>query len=192
MLEALITSNQKIMSKVFLFSALITTAGLTIALSPHYFKSWNISDDYSIRFSGRGAEGTFRGLTGTVDFDPQDLDNSRMDVRIDVKTIDTGNSTKNRHAKGDSWFDAEKYPQIRFRSKRFSRANAAYIVTGDLTLHGTTREVRIPFTFSEHANGGLFEGKFTIEREEYGIEGPLLSFTVDDEFEIELRVPVSR
>ncbi len=179
------------MQKVLSFIGILVASSLTIALSPYYMSNWNISDDYNIRFSGRGAEGTFKGLQGTVDFDPQNLSNARMDVQVDVKTIDTGNSTKNRHAKGDSWFDAAKYPLIKFRSKRFARSSSGYVVTGDLTLHGTTKEVRIPFTFSERTNGGLFEGKFNVNREEYGIEGPLFSFTVAEEFEIELRVPVS-
>lgn len=179
------------MQKVLVFFSLLTISTLFLAFSPMIFGSWAISDDYSIRFSGRGAEGTFKGLQGTVVFDPQDFSGARMNVSVDVKTIETGNSTKNRHAKGDSWFDAEKYPQIKFRSKRFSRTSAGYVVIGDLTLHGTTKEVRIPFTFSENGSGGLFEGKFTVNREEYGIEGPLFSFTVAEEFEIELRVPVN-
>ena len=160
------------------------------ALSPNFFRSWNITDDYSVRFSGRGAEGTFKGLQGSIAFDPTNLANARMDVSVDVKTISTGNNTKNKHARGDSWFDAEKYPQIKFRSKRFVSTGDSYQVTGDLTLHGTTKEVQIPFSFEESNSGGIFIGQFKIDREEYGIKGPLVSFMVGDEFTVDLRVPV--
>lgn len=173
------------------FLALILASATFLAFSPLYFSTWNISDDYNIRFSGRGAEGTFSGLEGTINFDPSDLSAARMDVSVDVKTISTGNNTKNKHARGDSWFDAERYPKITFRSQRFRRSGQAYEVVGNLTLHGTTKEVTIPFTFTENTDGGLFQGKFTVDRQVYGIEGPLLAFTVGDEFEIEMKVPVS-
>ncbi|MEL6972549.1 MAG: YceI family protein [Bacteroidota bacterium] len=179
-----------ITQKTIQLTGLVLVSTILFSFSSFYFSSWNISDDYNIRFSGRGADGTFSGLQGTINFDPANLANARMDVSVDVKTISTGNNTKNKHARGDSWFDAETYPKITFRSEQFRKKGQAYEVVGDLTLHGTTKEVTIPFTFTENTNGGLFVGTFTVDRQEYGIEGPLLAFTVGDDFEIELRVPV--
>ncbi|MEL7423299.1 MAG: YceI family protein [Bacteroidota bacterium] len=177
-------------SKMAQYTGLFLIAFSAFAFTPFYFSTWNIADDYNIRFSGRGAEGTFSGLQGTINFDAANLANAHMDVSVDVKTISTGNNTKNKHARGDSWFDAERYPKITFRSEQFRKKGQAYEVVGDLTLHGTTKEVTIPFTFTKNTNGGLFVGTFTVDRQEYGIEGPLLAFTVGDDFEIKLRVPV--
>ncbi len=178
-------------SQLAQFLGLSLIAFLALAFTPLYFSNWNISDNYNIRFSGRGADGTFSGLQGSISFDANNLANARMNVSVDVKTISTGNNTKNKHARGDSWFDAERYPKITFRSKQFRAKSEGYEVVGNLTLHGTTKEVTIPFTFTENEQGGLFIGTFTVDRQEYGIEGPLLAFTVGDDFEIELRVPVS-
>ncbi|MEM6844998.1 MAG: YceI family protein [Bacteroidota bacterium] len=153
---------------------------------------WQIGKDYSIQFSGSGAEGTFSGLSGTIVFDPDALGQARFDVTVDASTIETGNNTKNKHARGDSWFDVEKYPNIQFRSSKVTASGNQYQMTGMLTLHGTEKEISFPFTFSQNGNSGVFEGSFTVDREEYGIEGPFISFMVGDDFTVSLKVPVQR
>ncbi|MGB3465607.1 MAG: YceI family protein [Cyclobacteriaceae bacterium] len=157
-------------------------------------ETWEIQNDYSIRFDGRGAEGTFGGLSGTIQFDPEKLSQSSFDVTLDPATIDTGNDTKDKHARGDSWFHVKKYPKITFRSENISKkADNGYIAKGKLTLHGTTLEAAIDFTFvSTGENEGVFEGSMSINREAYGIEGPWLSFTVGDDFQVNISVPVRK
>ena len=150
------------------------------------FESYTIADDYAIRFDTRGAEGTFTGLTGTVVFDEDDLAGARFDVTIDATTISTGNATKDKHARGDNWFDVERYPEIGFRSSAFAKTADGYAVTGMLTLHGVERAVTIPFTFE----GAVFEGTLTVDRGDYGIDGPfLIGGTVGGEVAVRLRVP---
>ena len=155
--------------------------------------SWTIGPDYAIRFSGSKAEGTFSGLTGTIIYDPAAPAQAAMDVRVDAATISTGNRLKDKHARGDSWFDVARYPTIRFVSTTITRRGDAYVASGQLTLHGVTRPVVIPFTFAQPAAGrGVFTGQFTLSRHDYGIEGNFLGFSVGDEFAVELRVPVAR
>ena len=153
---------------------------------------WNISDNYQVRFSGSGADGTFRGLTGTIIFDPASPEGGRFEVALDARTIDTGNKVKDRHARGDSWFDVEQYPEIRFRSSRIEPSGDQYQMTGVLTLHGVEKQITFPFTFSRQGNSGVFNGTFTVDRKEFGIKGPFFAFTVGDDFEVSLEVPVSK
>ncbi|AMR27945.1 hypothetical protein A0257_13165 [Hymenobacter psoromatis] len=155
--------------------------------------SWAISPGYTIHFSGGKAEGTFSGLAGTVNFDSADPAQAVLDVRVEAATISTGNQLKDKHARGDSWFDVQKYPTIRFASSAIARRGDAYVANGRLTLHGVTRLVVIPFHFAPGAAGqGVFTGQFTVNRHDYGIEGNFLGFSVGDEFAVELRVPVAR
>lgn len=176
--------------KTILKLGLLALSFTFFAFSSGFVGNWNISDDYSIRFSGTGAEGTFSGLNGTINFSEENLAIANMDVSVAVNTISTGNTTKDKHARGDSWFDAEKHPRIKFRSESFRKTSSGYSVKGTLTLHGVTKTVDIPFTFAKTTDGGLFKGSFTIDRQDYGIEGPWLAFTVGDEFKIDLKVPV--
>lgn len=154
--------------------------------------SYTIGDNYVIRFDGRGAGGTFRGLEGEIVFDPADLTAARMDVSVDATTIETGNKTKDKHARGDAWFDVETYPTIRYVATDFKRTETGFIASGKLTLHGTTKAMPLPFTFERTAEGGAFAGAMTVDRKAFGIKGPWLGFTVGDEFLVELVVPVTR
>jgi polyisoprenoid-binding protein YceI len=83
--------------------------------------------------------GGFTGVRGTVVYDPNDLNASSIDVNIDVNTLGTGDSTRDGHVKGADFLDAEKYPSITFKSKTISKGSD-HLVTGDLTIHGVTRE----------------------------------------------------
>ncbi|TRX62544.1 YceI family protein [Fulvivirga sp. M361] len=153
---------------------------------------WTINEEYSIKFSGSGANGTFRGLTGTIVFDPELPDQSSFDVSVDASTISTGNKTKDKHARGSSWFDVRKYPEISFKSQHFKKVGSGYEVKGTLDMHGVRKEVTIPFVFKANETGGLFEGNFKIDREDFEITGPLFGFMVGDEFDITLKIPVGK
>ncbi|MEM7572664.1 MAG: YceI family protein [Bacteroidota bacterium] len=154
--------------------------------------SWNISDDFAISFKGRGANGVFKDLSGTVVFDPDNLQTALFNVQVDASTIDTGNATKDNHARGKKWFDVEQYPTISFRSQSFKKQGDAYLVKGELSLHGVTKEIELPFSFSEVNAEGLFTSSFNINRKDYGINGNAFGFAVAKELEVELRVPVSK
>ena len=175
------------------FRPLVLVTLLLVASAFAVAGSWAIGPDYAIRFSGGKAAGTFSGLAGTITYDPADPAKAAIDVRVAAATNSTGNRLKDKHARGESWFDAEKYPTIRFQSTAIARQGAAYVARGNLTLHGVTRPVAIPFRFAPTAAGrGVFTGEFTINRHDYGIEGNFLGFSVGDEFAVELRVPVAQ
>src|SRR5207245_1363285 len=95
-----------------------------------------------------------------------------LDVSIDVASINTGNGLQNKHAKSDEWFDAAKYPQIRYTSQKIFKAGNGYQVTGALEVHGVKKSVVIPFTFLKTATGGKFTGSFTLNRNDYKIGKP--------------------
>lgn len=168
--------------RLFLLS-LIAPALLTINTATSYTPT----DEYAIKFATAKAEGTFRGLDGTIDFDANDLDAANFDVWVETATISTGNRTKDKHARGGSWLDAEAFPRISFKSESFTKTDAGYAVAGQLNIHGVSKTVSIPFTFSDQ----IFAGELTVIREDYGIEGPFLfGGLVGDEIRVALRIPV--
>ena len=171
---------------------LLPLIGLLCCASAYYqIGNYVIDEAYVVRFDGRGAAGTFRGLAGTLRFDPAQPASAVIDVTVDARTIATGNETKDRHARGEAWFDVDRYPDISFKSTKVRASGEAYVATGELTLHGTRKEIELPFTFSPAATGGgTFRGQFTVDRTDYGIDGPWLSFTVASELQISLEVPV--
>jgi len=111
---------------------------------------WEIDPAHSsVQFSVRhmmvsNVRGEFRKVTGTVRGDDKDPTHAEVEATIDTTSIDTRNEKRDTHLKSPDFLDAEKYPTMTFRSKRIERiGDGRYRVTGDLTLHGVTREVAL-------------------------------------------------
>ena len=86
--------------------------------------------------------GAFSNIKGTVVLDPEDLAASKIEVSIDASTIDTHVDQRNEHLKSADFFHVEKFPNIEFQSKKIERSGEDELkITGDLTIHGVTREV---------------------------------------------------
>jgi len=86
--------------------------------------------------------GTFGKVSGTVNLDETDPTKSSVEATIDATSIDTREAKRDAHLKSPDFLDVEKYPTITFKSKRVAKvADGKYQATGDLTLHGVTKEV---------------------------------------------------
>ena len=145
-----------------------------------------IDDNYYVKFDGGDPAGEFRGLKGTIRFDPDNLEASKFDVSIDVATINTGNGMKNTHAKSDKWLDAEKYPEIRFTSTSINRTSEGYEAKGVLDMHGVQKEITLPFTYRNN----VFSGGLEVNRLDYNVntEEPKHGAAV---LKVDISVPVT-
>ena len=85
--------------------------------------------------------GQFKGITGTITWDDQDITKSTVDVTIDSTTVDTSEPMRDKDLKSEKFFDVAKYPTITFKSKKVEAVSAGKLkITGDLTIHGVTKE----------------------------------------------------
>ncbi|HUB61165.1 MAG TPA: YceI family protein [Puia sp.] len=153
---------------------------------------WKITEGYSIAWSiaGSDAAGIFKTFTGSIAFDDQDPGAGKFDVTVNVASINTGNGLQNNHAKSAEWFDAARYPTIRFVSRSVSAGGGGYQVTGDLSMHGVKKTVTIPFRFNKTAQGGTFTGSFTVNRSDFKIGQP--GGDVGEQIRIDVSVPVMK
>ena len=86
--------------------------------------------------------GQFKSVTGTVVWDDQDINKSTVDVTIDANTVDTSEPKRDADLKSANFFDVAHYPTITFKSKKIEPVSAGKMkITGDLTIHGVTKEV---------------------------------------------------
>jgi polyisoprenoid-binding protein YceI len=98
--------------------------------------------------------GGFSGVQGTVEYDPDNPNESRIDVVIDAGQINTLDEQRDTHLKSPDFLHVEQHPTITFKSKKIERAgDGEWKVTGDLTIHGVTKEVVLD------AEGPTPEGK---------------------------------
>jgi polyisoprenoid-binding protein YceI len=149
--------------------------------------SWKIADGYSVKFTGKNASGEFTSLKGDIQFNEKNPETSKIDVTVDVSSIDTGIGLKTKHARSDMFFDEEKFPVIKFTSNRFSKTANGYEVTGTLDMHGVQKQITIPFTFAANK----FIGSFTVNRIDYSVGTTSgMSYIVGTDILIELSVPV--
>ncbi|SEJ30071.1 YceI-like domain-containing protein [Dyadobacter koreensis] len=160
---------------------------LCVSFISNILPGWQIKENaYSLTFKTKGAKGSFRGLTGTIHFDTIRFAESKFDVAVDVKTIDTGIGMKNKHALAEDFFDAEHYPEIRFKSSNVVKSDTAFTVTGLLTIKDISKEISFPFTFDQTGQIGVFKGIFEINRNDFN----LLKKGVGELVKVELNVPV--
>ncbi len=169
-------------------ASLMMTA-ISISSYSYYSESYTSTDQYSIQFSTKKADGNLYGLKGIVSVDKSNLIDAKISVVADVNTIKTGNDRKDKHAKGKKWFDAETYPNIKFEALRVEKINEQHQVTGKLTIKDVTKEVIIPFNFTNKDNQEYLEGTLSLNREEYNINGNFFGFAVGKDIEVNLSIP---
>ena len=88
--------------------------------------------------------GQFREFEGALEAAPDDPTNSRAWGTAQVASIDTGNPDRDAHLRSPEFFDAERFPEIRYESTHVEHIEGGtYRVTGDLTIKGITRAVEM-------------------------------------------------
>ena len=153
-------------------------------------QAWKISDTYSIQFSNSDVSGIFKKFTGTIVFDENSPATSRFNVSIDVASINTGNGLQNKHAKSAEWFDAVKYPDIRFTSTKIEKTGSSYKVTGQLEIKGVKKELTFPFTYKKNGNSATFNAEFSINKNDFNVGKK--GDSVGEMIKLKISVPVTK
>ena len=106
--------------------------------------------------------GRFANASGMLDLSSKTPDASRLQVEVATDTVSTTSDKLNGELKGAQWFDAQKYPQITFKSVKVARTGQDTAqVTGDLTLHGVTKPVALAVRFNG-AGVNPLDKKYTV------------------------------
>ena len=94
--------------------------------------------------------GRFSDVSGTLTVPDDDFERAQLDATIGIASIDTREPQRDGHLKSADFFDAEQHPTMAFKSRRIERSprdKNKYLVTGDLTLRGVTREIALEAVF---------------------------------------------
>lgn len=144
--------------------------------------SWQIDPAHShIQFSVRHmmistVRGEFENFGGTIDFNPENPEQSQVSVRIDTASINTRQTDRDNHLRSADFFDAEEYPAILFESKRIEQTSSDKgRVVGDLTIRGVTREIVLDVEYAGTARSPWgttsagFSATTSLDRKEWGL-----------------------
>lgn len=166
---------------------------------------WKIDPTHSeVQFKARHlvistVTGNFSSFAGQIEADGEDFENAKAAFTADIDSISTNNEDRDQHLKSDDFFNAEKYPQLKFESTNFEKiGDGEYKVTGDLTIRDVTKKVLL-----DVVHGGTvgdpygqtkagFELSGTINRKEYGLTWSAVteagSVVVGDQIKLQLNV----
>jgi len=132
--------------------------------------------NFKIRHLFSKVSGTFSDLNGTIWLDRGNLDASRVDVTINVYSVDTNHEKRDNHLRSKDFFHVDKYPIMRFVTTSVEvKGENEGVMSGELTMHGVTRAVKLPFKilgFGPDPWGGYrsgFEATTIIKRSDFGI-----------------------
>jgi len=157
---------------------------IALALPTFAFATtWTIDPDHSnVGFKVRhlmvsNVKGNFDKHTGVVEINDKDITKSKVEVSIDTNSINTNVQKRDEHLRSADFFDVAKYPAMTFVSNKVAKAGKDKLkVTGDLTLHGITKQVVLdvegPTKESKDPWGNIRKGATAttkINRKDFGL-----------------------
>jgi polyisoprenoid-binding protein YceI len=129
--------------------------------------------EYQFTQAGALNKGKFTKYTVTLDWSPDSLATSKLDVVVDMNSLDTGDKERDDTLKSADLFSAAKFPQSRFTSTQITKTANGYDAVGKLTIRGVSRDTHVPFSFKtadeQGKPAGYLLGKTTIKRLDFGV-----------------------
>ncbi|MCL4161703.1 UNVERIFIED_CONTAM: hypothetical protein GTU68_000227 [Idotea baltica] len=164
--------------KKFLLASVISLT----SISPAHAINYNIDPahtdvSFKVRHLGiSNVRGQFIDFSGTIEFDPENIEASKTDVTIKTSSIDTKNEKRDKHLRSDDFFDSAKKPVMSFKSTKVTNVkDKSFDVLGDLTLNNITK----PVTLAVVHTGSVidpwgnqrvgFEASASINRKDFGL-----------------------
>ncbi|MFD1039074.1 YceI family protein [Virgibacillus byunsanensis] len=168
---------------------------------------WNVDAAHSeLGFSVKHmmiskVKGSFNEFDAVIEADPSELTDAKIEVSVDVASVDTRQEGRDEHLRSADFFDVENYPKMTFvASDVKKKSDSNYDVTGDLTIRGTTKPVTIDVVYEGQSKDPMsgntvagFSGETTINRQDFGLTwnaavetgGVLVGEDIKINFEIE-------
>ncbi len=118
--------------------------------------------------------GFFRDFTGTATYDAKDVSKSSVEFAAQIASVDTGVKGRDNHLQQPEFFDAAKFPEMKFKSTKIEKKGDEWLMTGDLTIRDVTKSVTFPFRIlgfvvNERGSRMGIAAETSINRKEFGV-----------------------
>lgn len=154
---------------------------------------------FQVRHLLTKVRGRFSDFEGAIEFNETNPEQSSVHFTINATSIDTAEPDRDKHLRSADFFEVDKFPQITFTSMRIVKRGAeTFDVTGNLMMHGVTKEVVLPVAHLGKAkdpwgNERLgFEAETTLNRKDFGLHWNAAletgGFLVGDDVKVSLQV----
>jgi polyisoprenoid-binding protein YceI len=162
--------------------ALAFTALSLLVATPVFAANYKIDSDHSqVGFKVKhlaisNVTGNFAEFSGTFSFDPKDMKSAKTEAQIAIKSVSTAQAKRDEHLRGDDFFSAEKFPQMKFVSKEvLPMGSETFKLKGDLTIRGVTKPVELDVSYTGAAKDpwgnerAAFSATGKISRADFGL-----------------------
>ena len=130
---------------------------------------------------------TITDFTGEITFEKDALEQANFNVCVSPSTINTGSSKRDEHLKSKDFFHVNEHPKICFQSTEVTKTGNNYLATGNLSLFGVSKEVSIPFSFTD----GVLIGDFSLNRLDYKLGEKFPAFIVGKTIRVSIFCKIS-
>lgn len=170
-------------------------------------KAWEIDTSHSaVNFSithfFTPVNGSFNNYDADIRFDPNDLQNSSINVNIDVASVDTKNERRDNHLQSEDFFNAEQWPSISFESNSIRKTgDNSFVAEGKLTIKDVTTDFSLPFNLlgvmdhpmQENTQVAGITASTNLNRTDYGVGVGdwAATMVVGDEVSIDLNLELT-
>ncbi|MBI4351119.1 MAG: YceI family protein [Elusimicrobia bacterium] len=185
-------------SVLFALAAGIFSAGRAFCADKYVIDTVHSDIGFSVKHLGiSNVKGKFKVFSGFLLVDEKNLADCSVEVEIRADSINTDNEKRDTHLKSADFFDAGKFPTLTFKSKKIRKTRSGYEALGSFTMHGVTKEIKLPFTYQlatdpwKKMRIGVESG-LKLNRQDYGVKWSDLmdngGLIVSNEVKIELAV----
>jgi polyisoprenoid-binding protein YceI len=163
--------------RTFALAALLVSASSLFAAETFNVDRIHSEATFQVRHMMSKVSGKFDDFAGKVSADRANPAASSVEFTMKTASINTGNGDRDKDLRSANFFDADKNPEITFKSTKIvpTKKKDLYEVTGDLTMHGVTKRITIPVEFNGFGKDPWgneragFSLTTTINRKDYGI-----------------------
>lgn len=136
-------------------------------------QEWSVTNSnvkFKIKNAGFTVDGTFGAIAAKINFDATKPKGNSIEANVDVKTVNTGNGKRDGHLKKPDYFNADKFPLINIKTNLIVKeSEGKFKALFSVTIKDKTKDILIPFTFTEKDNKAAFAASFNINRLDFGV-----------------------
>mgnify|MGYP003574431898 FL=1 len=120
--------------------------------------------------------GSFDKFDAVIMYDPENIENSSVEVSIDVASVNTKDEKRDEHLRSADFFDAGAHPAITFKSENIKKKGDQYVAVGALAIRGVSKQIELPFTLNGPITnpwGQVVMGveiEFELNRKDYNVK----------------------
>jgi polyisoprenoid-binding protein YceI len=155
--------------------SLLTASLLVVLASPALGANWVVdATQSSLVFeasqAGQSTEGKFTRFTPAIDFDEATPEKGHITVTVDIASVTSDSKEAAEALPTSDWFGASQFPQASFTSTTIHKTgDHQFAAEGNLTLHGITRPITLPFILAAQGSKTRAVGQTTLNRQDFGI-----------------------